>query len=189
MFDQRLRETWIALLLGARHGGAGLCRWPRSRFQTGPDRPPSSNPPTRTAAGAICQGTERRGLLYQFWTFDADHRHAFLLNPGEGDDLAGYRPDFDLARTASGWCGCRRWARVIRRSSCTAGTATNSHPRPKSPLAIWPGIISSPRRHRRGCIGTRRTPIRSTTPLRHWSRGWRKITPGWGSIGPTAATS
>src|SRR5260221_630228 len=33
-------------------------------------------------------------LLFQFWTFDADHRHGFLLNPGEGDDLAGYRAGF-----------------------------------------------------------------------------------------------
>jgi hypothetical protein len=33
-------------------------------------------------------------LLYQFWTFDADHRHPFLLNPGEGDDFAGYAAGF-----------------------------------------------------------------------------------------------
>src|ERR1700694_2600222 len=26
------------------------------------------------------------------------------------------RPDFDLARTANGWCECRNWERVIRRS-------------------------------------------------------------------------
>lgn len=35
-----------------------------------------------------------RGLLYQFWTFDRDHRHPFLLNPGEGDELAGYQAGF-----------------------------------------------------------------------------------------------
>src|SRR5229473_927620 len=33
-------------------------------------------------------------VLYQFWTFDADHRHAFLLNPGEDDDVAGYAAGF-----------------------------------------------------------------------------------------------
>ena len=33
-------------------------------------------------------------LLYQFWTFDRDHRHPFLLNPGEGDELAGYAAGF-----------------------------------------------------------------------------------------------
>jgi hypothetical protein len=34
------------------------------------------------------------GFLYQFWTFDRDHRHAFLLNPAEGVDLAGYPAGF-----------------------------------------------------------------------------------------------
>ncbi len=33
-------------------------------------------------------------LLFQFWTFDSDHRHPFLLNPGENDDLAGYQAGF-----------------------------------------------------------------------------------------------
>ena len=32
--------------------------------------------------------------MFQFWTFDKDHRHPFLLNPGEGDDLAGYAAGF-----------------------------------------------------------------------------------------------
>jgi hypothetical protein len=35
-----------------------------------------------------------RGPLYQFWTFDSGHRHAFLLNPGEDDDVAGYAAGF-----------------------------------------------------------------------------------------------
>jgi hypothetical protein len=35
-----------------------------------------------------------QGVLYQFWTFDRDRRHAFLLNPGEGHDLAGYAAGF-----------------------------------------------------------------------------------------------
>jgi hypothetical protein len=33
-------------------------------------------------------------LLYQFWTFDGNHRHGFLLNPGEGDDVADYAAGF-----------------------------------------------------------------------------------------------
>jgi hypothetical protein len=32
--------------------------------------------------------------LYQFWTFDSRRRHAFLLNPGEDDDVAGYAAGF-----------------------------------------------------------------------------------------------
>src|ERR1700754_2955567 len=35
-----------------------------------------------------------QGVLYQFWTFDRDRRHVFLLNPGEGHDLAGYAAGF-----------------------------------------------------------------------------------------------
>jgi hypothetical protein len=34
------------------------------------------------------------GYLYQFWTFDGKHRHGFLLNPDEDDDLAGYAAGF-----------------------------------------------------------------------------------------------
>jgi hypothetical protein len=34
------------------------------------------------------------GLLYQFWTFDGDHRHALLLNSGQDDDVAGYAAGF-----------------------------------------------------------------------------------------------
>jgi hypothetical protein len=33
-------------------------------------------------------------LLYQFWTFDKNHGHPFLLNPGERDDAAGYGAGF-----------------------------------------------------------------------------------------------
>jgi hypothetical protein len=37
---------------------------------------------------------EDQSLLFQFWTFDGDHRHPFLLNPAENDELAGYRAGF-----------------------------------------------------------------------------------------------
>jgi tetratricopeptide (TPR) repeat protein len=35
-----------------------------------------------------------QGTVHQFWTFDQDHQHPFLLNPGEGVDLAGYLAGF-----------------------------------------------------------------------------------------------
>jgi hypothetical protein len=35
-----------------------------------------------------------QGDLHQFWTFDQKHQHPFLLNPGEGLDLAGYPAGF-----------------------------------------------------------------------------------------------
>jgi hypothetical protein len=34
------------------------------------------------------------GDIYQFWTFDSHHKHPFLLNKGEGTDLAGYAAGF-----------------------------------------------------------------------------------------------
>jgi hypothetical protein len=39
-----------------------------------------------------------QAVLYQFWTFDRDHRHPSLLNPGEGDELAGYPAGFRFSR-------------------------------------------------------------------------------------------
>src|ERR1700694_5857136 len=60
------------------------------------------------------------------------------------------RLDFDLARTASGWCECKNWEPAIKRSFCIEGRGINSHRRRPSPLVIWPGIISSVRRHQKG---------------------------------------
>lgn len=34
------------------------------------------------------------GFLHQFWTFDSQHHHPFLLNKGEKMDLAGYPAGF-----------------------------------------------------------------------------------------------
>lgn len=34
------------------------------------------------------------GSIYQFWTFDRNHRHGFLLNPDEGEDPTGYAAGF-----------------------------------------------------------------------------------------------
>src|SRR6266581_3187401 len=84
MFDQRLREIWIALLLACATVAPASADGPRAGFK--PDK--------KVRVEQYAKDNKDTGLLYQFWTFDADHRHAFLLNPGEGDDLAGYAAGF-----------------------------------------------------------------------------------------------
>jgi hypothetical protein len=76
-----------------RHRGPRNCGWPADRFQTGPRCHLHIARPSG-AGGAVFQTYEDGGLLYQFWTFDRIHRNAFLLNPGEDDDLAGYAAGF-----------------------------------------------------------------------------------------------
>jgi hypothetical protein len=39
-------------------------------------------------------GKDHERVIYRFWTFDRAHRHGFLLNPGEDEDLAGYPAGF-----------------------------------------------------------------------------------------------
>ena len=46
---------------------------------------------------------EDGAYVFQFWTFDRNHRHAFLLNPGEkGDDETNYAAGFRFS-TDSRW--------------------------------------------------------------------------------------
>jgi hypothetical protein len=58
---------------------------------------------------------EDQSLLYQFWTFDSAHRHPFLLNPGESDELAGYQAGFRFSRNS-------RW--LVRMQKLGAGIQT-----------------------------------------------------------------
>lgn len=55
------------------------------------------------------------GFLYQFWSFDRSHRHGFLLNPGEGVDLAGYAAGFRFSPDS-------QW--LVRMQKLGAGYAT-----------------------------------------------------------------
>jgi hypothetical protein len=52
---------------------------------------------------------------YQIWTFDANHRHAFLLNPGEGDDPTGYAAGFRFSPDS-------QW--LVRMQKVGSGTQT-----------------------------------------------------------------
>jgi len=94
MFDTMLHDIRIALLLAvvavAPAGAAG----PRAGFKLNPEAIVFTSPDQGMRVEQYAKDSEDGGRLYQFWTLDADHRHAFLLNPGEGDDVAGYAAGF-----------------------------------------------------------------------------------------------
>ena len=85
MFDQRLREIWIALLLACATVAPASADGPRAGFKLDQKATVFISPDKKVRVEQYAKDNKDTGLLYQFWTFDADHRHAFLLNPGEGD--------------------------------------------------------------------------------------------------------
>jgi hypothetical protein len=93
MFDHRLRKTWIALWLALATVAPASAEGPGAGFKLNAEYTGTS-PDKTVRLEQYSKDSEDGGLLYQFWTFDADHRHPFLLNPGEDDDLAGYAAGF-----------------------------------------------------------------------------------------------
>ncbi|MEA2795959.1 MAG: hypothetical protein QOI87_3339 [Bradyrhizobium sp.] len=94
MFDYRLRETWIALLLAFATVAPASAGGPKAGFKLNPEATVFTSPDQKVRVEQYSKDTKDGGLLYQFWTFDRDRRHTFLLNPREGDDLAGYAAGF-----------------------------------------------------------------------------------------------
>ncbi|MFZ2158668.1 MAG: hypothetical protein WAV72_21460 [Bradyrhizobium sp.] len=93
MSDHKFIGTWILLLLGIAMAAQADAGGPRPGFRLNADATISS--PDRTLrVEQYSRELGDRGLLYQFWTCDRDHRHPFLLNPGEDDELAGYQAGF-----------------------------------------------------------------------------------------------
>src|ERR1700676_3050638 len=188
MFDHRLRKTWILLWLAVATTAPARAEGPRAGFKLKAEYTEKS-PDQTMWVEQYAKAQEDESLLYQFWTFDRDHRHPFLLNPGENDQLAGYAAGFRFSPDSQWLVRMQKLGAGYQTLFLYTGTGINSRLRPPNPLAIWPGIISSRRRHQRACIGTRRIGMRWITPSWDWSRAWRKITLGWESTGPTVATS
>ncbi|HJZ19485.1 MAG TPA: hypothetical protein VJ226_00925, partial [Bradyrhizobium sp.] len=67
---------------------------PAADFKLNTDATVSTSPDQTIRLEQYAKDRGDDGPLYQFWTFDADRAHAFLLNPGEGDDVAGYAAGF-----------------------------------------------------------------------------------------------
>ena len=93
MFEHRLRETWIALLLALATVAPASAAGPGAGYELDPEGTFVS-PDKKVRLEQYAEKTEDGGRIWQFWTFDRNHRHGFLLNPGEDDDLAGYGAGF-----------------------------------------------------------------------------------------------
>ena len=117
MLCDRLRGIWILLLLALATVAPARADGPAADFKFKPDADEmiftfTSPDHTVRVEQYFKEGDHR---LYQFWTFDADHQHPFLLNPGEGDDLAGYAAGFRFSPNS-------QW--LVRMQKLGSGTST-----------------------------------------------------------------
>jgi len=94
MFDRGLRETCIALGLALLTAAPAFADGPSAHFKLNREAPLFISPDKTVWLEQYAKEQKDGGLRYQFWTFDKDHRHPFLLNPGEGEDNAGYQAGF-----------------------------------------------------------------------------------------------
>jgi hypothetical protein len=93
MFDYKSLGIWILLILGIVTAAPALADSPRAGFKLSAEDAVMS--PDRTVrVEQYSRILKDGGYLYQFWTFDGKHRHGFLLNSAEGDDLASYAAGF-----------------------------------------------------------------------------------------------
>jgi hypothetical protein len=96
MFELRIRKTWIALWLAlATVAPAGAADGPGAGFKLDPYAKVFKSPDRTLRLEQYARKAEYGAYVFQFWTFDGHHRHAFLLNPDEvGDDQTGYAAGF-----------------------------------------------------------------------------------------------
>src|SRR5579863_6659151 len=94
MFEHRLRTASIALLLGTATMSPASAAGPGGGFKLIPDAPVFKSPHVQLQVEQHAREQKDGGYLVRFWTFGRGHRHAFLLNPGESDDQAGYQAGF-----------------------------------------------------------------------------------------------
>ena len=145
MSDHRFITTWILLLLGFAAPAPADAGGPRPGLKLHADATLVS-PDKTMRVEQYSRKQADQSLLYQFWTFDGAHRHAFLLNPGESDELAGYQAGFRFSRDS-------RW--LVRMQKTGAGYQTlflyrrnGSHfssatPKPLGEMA-WDYFFSQP---------------------------------------------
>ncbi len=94
MFGRRILAISVLLLVGIASAAPAFADGPAAGFKRDADDTIFKSPDRKMRVEQYSKKQEDGGRLYQFWTFDADHRHPFLLNPGEDDDLAGYAAGF-----------------------------------------------------------------------------------------------
>jgi hypothetical protein len=94
MFEQKSRKIWMALLLALATVAPACADGPAAGFKLIADAPIFESPDHKLRLEQYAKEQKDQGLLFKFWIFDASHRHASLLNPGEGEDMAGYQAGF-----------------------------------------------------------------------------------------------
>jgi len=94
MFGKKLRETWIALWFALATVAPVCAEGPGANFKLDPKAKVFASPDKTVQVEPYVKENKDGDWLYQFWTFDADHRHAFQLNPDENDDLPNYAAGF-----------------------------------------------------------------------------------------------
>jgi hypothetical protein len=95
MFDHKMPGIWILLLLGVASVAPARADGPGAGFKLDPQAKVFTSPDRKVRLEQYYKKAEDGAYGFQFWTFDRNHRHAFLLNPGEeGDDLTGYAAGF-----------------------------------------------------------------------------------------------
>jgi hypothetical protein len=114
MFDHRFRAAWTLLWLCVTTATTANAAGPRASFKLNAEDTFTS-PDQTLRVEQYSKELKDQGVLYQFWSFDSDHRHPFLLNPGEGDDLAGYAAGFRFSPDS-------RW--LVRMQKLGAGYQT-----------------------------------------------------------------
>jgi hypothetical protein len=145
MFDRRLRGAWILLWLGIATAAPARADGPGVDFKLKAEGTFISPDKTMRVEQYV-KAQEDESLLFQFWTFDGDHRHPSLLNRGENDELAGYRAGFRFSPDS-------QW--LVRMQKLGAGYQTlflyrrNGHqfsPATKKPLGdlAWDYFFTTP---------------------------------------------
>jgi hypothetical protein len=99
----------FAIAAPAFAGGPGV------RFKPSENTPVFRSPDQTILIEQYSREMKDGGLLHQFWTFDRDHRHAMLLNPGEKGDVAAYSAGFRFSPDS-------QW--LVRMQKLSAGYAT-----------------------------------------------------------------
>jgi hypothetical protein len=93
MFGDRLRTITLLLLLGIATTTAARADGPGADFTLNAEATATS-PDQQIRIEPYFKNSDDDRIVYQFWTFDTNHQHGFLLNPGEGDDVAAYAAGF-----------------------------------------------------------------------------------------------
>jgi len=95
MAGRRIRRIGFLALFGLASVATASADGPAIKFKRLADPEATFTSPDRQIrVEQYSTETAKQDLLYQFWTFDAKHRHGTLLNPGETSDVAGYRAGF-----------------------------------------------------------------------------------------------